>query len=335
MKNSEYFTYIYRSNLCGFSIRKVMHTVEKVIAEKYPIKSFYLPCKGAGLLDVFRNCYYVFKLIKSNSLLYHITGDVHYLTYILPRKKTIITVHDIMYYNYLKGLKKKIWKLLYIQSLKKAGAVIFISSAARKQVEEIIDLPKDKVSIIPNPVSEDFFFSQKTFSAVDPVILHIGTLERKNLLRVIEAIEGIPCHLRIIGELDKMQKEYLEKYKVNYSNGVNLTDQDILLEYLRCDIVSFPSLYEGFGMPIIEGQAVGRPVLTSNWEPMKTVAGENGAYLVDPESVRSIREGFLSIINDVEMRKQLITNGIKNSNKYQAEAVAKEYELVYKKVLIQ
>lgn len=76
-------------------------------------------------------------------------------------------------------------------------------------------------------------------------MLHIGTRPNKNLERVIEALEGIKCHLRIIGKLTSEQEKLLSEKKIKYSNGINLTDEEILNEYILCDIVSFPSLYEG------------------------------------------------------------------------------------------
>ena len=78
---------------------------------------------------------------------------------------------------------------------------------------------------------------------------------------------------------------------------MNLTHEEIVSEDRKADIINFPSLFEGFGMPIIEGQATGRIVITSNLSPMKEVAG-NGAILVDPYSVNEIRNAYLSVIQN-------------------------------------
>ena len=85
-------------------------------------------------------------------------------------------------------------------------------------------------------------------------------------------------------------EDMLRFYSIRYVYKCDLSNQEILDEYMNCDIVSFPSLYEGFGMPIIEGQAVGRVVFTSDLEPMKEIAGD-AALLVDPYSIESIRNG--------------------------------------------
>ena len=81
----------------------------------------------------------------------------------------------------------------------------------------------------------------------------------------------------------------LQKHKIDYENVYNLTEQEVLEKYINCDIVSFVSLHEGFGMPIIEGQSIGRPILTSNITPMKEIASNGGAILVNPWDVKSIR----------------------------------------------
>ena len=83
-------------------------------------------------------------------------------------------------------------------------------------------------------------------------------------------------------------------------------------------------------MPILEGQAVGRPVLTSNLEPMRSVAGPGGALLVDPQSVDSIRDGFLRLIDDEFLRARLIAAGQDNVSPYTLDAVAASYLALYR-----
>ena len=252
------------------------------------------------------------------------------MLWFLRRRKTIVTVHDIMYYYYLKGIKKKIWKLLYITPLKRAAHVTFISDFAYKQVSEVINLDMKKVHIIPNPVDSSFTYSPKEFNIKKPIILHIGTLERKNLERTIEALDGIDCHLRIIGELKEQTIDLLKRHHIEYSNGMNLTHEEIVTEYRNADIINFPSLFEGFGMPIIEGQATGRIVITSNLSPMKEVAG-NGAILINPHSVEDIRNAYLSVIQNKSIREHLINEGLKNIENYKVGKVVQQYTDLYKK----
>jgi glycosyltransferase involved in cell wall biosynthesis len=93
----------------------------------------------------------------------------------------------------------------------------------------------------------------------------------------------------------------------------------------------FASLYEGFGLPILEAQAMGRPVITSNFGAMKEAAGE-GALLVDPYSVDEIRAAILRIKNEPALREDLIAKGLRNAAKFSATAVANSYAQIYKQL---
>lgn len=322
--------YYYRNKKTGFSIGVVFDTIVNEIGINNQVIRTFLPYPNATIPSILKNGWFA-KNEEKNNYINHITGDVHYLLWFLRRRKTIVTVHDIMYYHYLKGIKKKIWKLLYITPLKRAAHVTFISDFAYKQVSEVINLDMKKVHIIPNPVDSSFTYSPKEFNVKKPIILHIGTLERKNLERTIEALDGIDCHLRIIGELKEQTIYLLKRHHIEYSNGINLTHEEIVTEYRNADVINFPSLFEGFGMPIIEGQATGRIVITSNLSPMKEVAG-NGAILINPYSAEDIRNAYLSVIQNESIREQLINEGLKNIENYKVREVVQQYTDLYKEI---
>ncbi len=110
-----------------------------------------------------------------------------------------------------------------------------------------------------------------------------------------------------------------------------LTDAELAEAYRRCDMVVFASLYEGFGLPILEAQATGRPVITSNISAMPEAAGD-GALFVDPYSVESIREAVLRIKNEPQLREQLVRKGLENVERFRAAAVAARYAEIYRKL---
>lgn len=322
--------YFLRHKQAGFSIQTVFTTLINQIKEYHIVRESYLITPFANIIAIIRNSIYALKCQKRGEI-NHITGDVHYLLYVLNKNRTIVTVHDIMYYSYLNGIKKYIWKLLYINSLKRAAHIIFISEYSRKEVLDIIDLPKNKISVIPNAVSPNFYYSEKDFNSDCPLILHIGTNKRKNLHNTICALNGIVCHLRIVGCLNEETINLLNECNINYSNIYNLEDKEIIQEYQNADIINFPSLYEGFGMPIIEGQTTGRIVVTSDMSPMKDVAG-NGAFLVNPFSIESIRGAYQQIINDKDLRIRIIENGKVNAQKYTVETITEQYMKIYKTI---
>lgn len=319
--------YYFRNKLVGYSIQMVFQTIVNQVGELAPIKITYLPSPLANAIAIIKNGIYARKR-QNKGEINHITGDVHYLLYFLKSKKTIVTVHDIMYYHYLHGIKKWLWKVLYIYPLRKAAFVTFISDFAKQQVLETIHLPENKMKIIPNPVNPNFRFTFKRFNASKPRILHIGTMKRKNLHRTILALKDIACHLRIIGHIDSETIRLLHENNIDYSNSFDLNESQLIQEYQEADIINFPSLFEGFGMPIIEGQTVGRVVVTSNLSPMKEVAG-NGAFLVNPLSVDEIRKAYSTIIASEDLRDLLIRRGVENSSYYAASKIAREYMQIY------
>ena len=150
----------------------------------------------------------------------------------------------------------------------------------------------------------------------------------------MKALKGIKCHLKVIGILDKGQRQLLEDSGLSYDSDGNVSEEAMYRAYCDADLVSFVSTYEGFGMPIIEAQWVERPVVTSNCSSMPEVAGQ-GACLVDPFDVNSIRLGLEQVINDPEYRKSLVERGRQNREKFALPAVAKQYFALYQRVLHQ
>jgi len=129
------------------------------------------------------------------------------------------------------------------------------------------------------------------------VILFVGITDNKNLIRTAEALGGIPCRLHIVGKLSPRKRGPDSSWHPVYvlfgafrrRNGGTIC---------RRRPVLFPSTFEGFGLPIVEGQKAGRPVITSDLSPMRETAGA-GACLVDPYDSTSIRQGVLRIMGSL------------------------------------
>ena len=318
--------YIYRNKELGPSIRRVFQPVEDEMKKYAEVQSIFLPYKGTSLCSLYKNICYVRHHIKTKGFdIIHITGDVYYLAFFLKNYKVVATVHDLGFYtNFSKwSLRSLMLFFLWIKPLKYCSMVTFISEKSCKEANKIIDLRN--TTIIPNAVSQRFISVPKKLNEDKPVVLHVGTAKNKNLDSVIEALAEKRCHLRIIGKLGEITLEKLRQYNIDYSNASNISDDEILEEYKKCDIVSFPSLYEGFGMPIIEGQATGRPVVTSNISPMKDIARES-TILVDPTDIDSIRKGFILAMDNYET---LASQGLENVKRYSLENVTKQYLQCY------
>jgi glycosyltransferase involved in cell wall biosynthesis len=321
--------YVSRNKKAGFSIQKVFNTIINSPNNLNHIL-YEVPCFRANLKSILRNLKFVFSKRDKNKI-YHITGDIHYCILALIGCKTVLTVHDlVLLEKETNKLKKTIYfTFWYYLPIKLATKVVCISHKTKAEILKRIN--KLDIEVITNPVGVNFRENKKEFNSNEPRILHIGTGWNKNLSNVIRAVKGVSCHLRVIGNVDNSDLLLLKENKINYSCGVNLSDNEILEEYKKADIISFPSFFEGFGMPIIEGQTIGRAVLTSNISPMKEI-GNDSAQLVNPESVESIKLGFLELINNKEYRESLISKGLDNVKKYSLEKVVTQYKNIYNQI---
>lgn len=262
----------------------------------------------------------------------HVTGDVHYMTYFLSAKRTILTIHDCVSLQRTTGLKHwLLWLFWYWLPEKRSSMISVISESTRQQVLEYLHCDPIKVRVIHDNVSDEFQPKPKPFSQTCPRLLHIGTKANKNLERHAAAIEGLDCELVIIGPLSDAQEKLLARHQIGYESHFSLSRQELLDQYAHCDLLLFASTYEGFGLPIVEAQAVGRPVVTSNLWSMPEVAGE-GACLVDPLDVSSIRNGVERIRTDANYRKKLIEQGFQNVKRFRTSVIAKQYAALYREV---
>jgi glycosyltransferase involved in cell wall biosynthesis len=259
----------------------------------------------------------------------HITGEVYFLNLFMRKNTSLFTIHDCRFMQRKKGVEKKIMQWLYLKApVKKAARVVAVSEATKKEVVHYTGCHPQKIQVIPVSISPIFQPVPKAFNKECPVILQVGAAENKNLLRLAEAIEGLPCKLVIIGLPGKKEMEKLKSAKIDFSIKQGLSTEELYQEYIHCDMVSFISTFEGFGMPIVEANSVERVVLTSNISSMPEVAGD-AACFVDPYHTEAIRKGIIKIITDDRYREQLIANGRKNKLRFNANAVAAQYYSLY------
>lgn len=261
----------------------------------------------------------------------HVTGDFHYLTYLLPKSRTVLTIHDTVILDYGSGLKKWLVKLLwYYIPEKRSEIIVCVSEFMKRRLSDHLKCNPNKIRVVYNPVSE--LFSYKEVIKKDkPRILIVGTAFNKNVERTLEALEGIASEVSIIGPLSESQQAALKRFNISYENHERLSLSQVAREYELSDLVVFASTYEGFGLPIIEAQAVGRPVITSNIGPMPEVAGAGGC-LVNPLDVESIRGGVVKVLQDASYREALVKAGLANVKRFAPHGVANAYAAIYREL---
>lgn len=300
--------------------------------QEFITEKFYVP-KGRynNIKNLLENILSV-KDIRAD--IYHITGEIQFVMIALPGRKTILTFHDFSHLDNQKGMMKRVsWLLFNYIPFKKARYIACVSQTVLSQVIERFPFCKNKCVYIPNSIGDEYTYTANTFNRSKPTILIIGTKPNKNVDRVIEAVNGLECKLNIVGELSENQKDKIKQYHIDCQNDHHLSDDAVLHAYVECDMLCFPSIYEGFGRPIVEANAIGRPVVTSNIEPMLEVSGGAAVY-VDPFDFASIREGILKIIKNADLRIKLIEAGLKNAEKYRTDAIANQYMDLYRRIQI-
>lgn len=264
---------------------------------------------------------------------YHITGHVNYLALVMPVSRTILTVHDLGILRVRSGLRRYLIRKLFFElPVRRLRYITAISQATKSDLVAVTKCPEHKVRVIANPLTVSEHFRSRPFNALKPVILQVGTAPHKNLIGVILAIKGIPCKLTIIGAISSAERILLEKSEIDYENRVDLSNEAIELEYANSDILVFCSTFEGFGLPIIEAQAFGLPIITSDVSPMKDTAGA-GALLVDPSDATAIHDAIVRLINEPELRKELSENGRSNLARFSPSLIAGKYAELYKEVI--
>jgi glycosyltransferase involved in cell wall biosynthesis len=314
------------------SIEKVFEQIARNLNREKFEASFTKVSYGNNILGILKNLLF---FRKAEADIYHITGHIHYLALVLPRKKTVLTIHDLRFLQTKKKIRRYILKKLFLDlPVKKLKYVTAISETTKNEIVANTGCDADKIKVIENPLDENFSVTEnkREFNENCPTILQIGTMENKNIPNLVKALEAIKCKLVIIGRLNEQQSELLQSTELIFENRFDLNDSEIKSEYEQADIVSFCSTYEGFGLPIIESQAMRKSVITSNLSPMKEVSG-GAAYLADPNDYLSIREGILQIIGDKNYREKLIRDGVKNISRFKSQNIAQKYEELYRKIL--
>lgn len=336
---------LYLLFLCGGPTLKVVLIYRKHYAEAYSIEELFHSIAGelgkhieiieyetGTRWDILKDAW---RLRKLNADIYHVTGDINYFVLLLPKKKTILTVHDIGHYLFdLNGIKRWFYKWLWLMlPIRWAAAVTSVSNKTHENIVKFLGIRDSRVEVILNCYSSIFRFAEKEFAVECPIILQVGVNPNKNVPRLVEALKGLRCRLVLVGRINEGIKKKLAMCGVDYENHVGLTHEELYKQYINCDLVSFISLSEGFGMPIIEAQASGRPLITANVAPMCEVAG-GGACLADPMDVLHIREGILKIITDSSYRDQLVVRGQQNVVRYSPNTISSQYLDLYERLTL-
>ena len=315
------------ASLGWYSIEGIFQTVRRHLPPGISVVHLEVPYFSHGMARRAAICHFV---RRNRGRINHITGDITFAALALPRPGLIVTIHDTGWVGYRGALRQALVNLLWIKlPARHAPHVTVVSEFTRRAVLAVARCHPDRVRVVPNCVDPVFDRCDREFRADTPEVLFVGTAANKNLSRLCAALESINCSLHIIGELTAEQLGSLRRHRIAYRNSVNLGRTSLAQAYASADLVAFPSLFEGFGMPIIEAQAVGRPVVASRLTVLAEVAGQ-GALFVNPLDIASIRAGLREVIKNATLRNELIAAGFENVRRFSPEVVAAAYSEVYR-----
>ena len=277
---------------------------------------------------------------------------LHSLDHVAPNRtgwESVVTIHDLSFLAHPEAYDSA--SLLYytqvFRTLRHAAKVITVSNFTRHEVLNRISIAPEKVVTICEAVDPAYFARTKSscesvrsrLDIPDSYILVVGTIEsRKNLERVIEAYALLPRrdrpHLVLAGGrgyqydrvIEAVQEHRLED-QVTFLGFVSEADLPMLYSGAVC--LLFPSLYEGFGLPILEAMACGCPVVTSNLGSMAEVAGD-AAILVDPNSAVAIADGVKSLMDDSRQHDGMIAKGHARVKQFSWRTAAEQTLAVYR-----
>lgn len=313
----------------SFSIEAVFETVCAHLPEDIDAVVSTSPHPSRGLMSRLRATWRA-RLDSKATQVVHMTGDAHFMLLLTGRSRSILTVHDCEFLERSHGLKRFVLWLFWLRlPVWRARAITVVSEASKTQLLRWVTIDPDRIEVIENPLSKIMPRVDKAFDA-RPNLLMIGTGPHKNIDRVAKALSGLPVRLTVVGRLPEDRQARLRSY-VALEARHDLSDAELAQAYAESDILMFPSLSEGFGLPIIEAQSVGRPVITSDRAPMSDVAGE-AALKVDPEDETALRAAVEQLMADALLRERLRTAGFENAKRFAPERAAQAYAALYRRV---
>ena len=284
--------------------------------------------------------------------------DVTHMHYILPpivpRCATVLTVHDISFERYPDFFSRS--ELLRARTLvpfsaRRADLVIAVSECTKTDLVNFYGIDPEKIVVTPAAPAPPFRLldDRRRIDAVrreygidGPFILYVGNIQpRKNLRRLIEAFAAVACEsdiahrLVIVGKKAWLHSPVLEAARASgLSERITFTgyvpDQDLPALYNAADLFVYPSIFEGFGLPVLEAMSCGTPVITSNTSSLPEVGGDAAIYF-DPFDAGDIARAMRAVVADPGLRSRLSARGLARAKEFSWAATARKTVEAYER----
>ena len=286
--------------------------------------------------------------------------DLVHLTYVAPPifpGKAVFTVHDLSPFShpqfYPLGVRTRL-RYLISRGIQKAEHILCVSNTTKSEIAKRFRIPEERLTVTYNGTGKIFKKLErsrcicelkKNYNIRNDFILHVGKIQsRKNIRRLLEAYHKLlkesqrELDLVLVGRVTWLSKEILEAIgELNLSDRVHLIGhvpvETLVMFYNACSVFVFPSLFEGFGIPVIEAMACGAPVVASKESSLPEVSGDAALHF-DPVDTNQMASCIERILTDTELREDLITRGFERAAQFSWEETARRTLSVYKSVFL-
>ncbi len=283
---------------------------------------------------------------------------LHSTDHLLPplrRVRTVFTVHDLIFLffpEYHLPLNRWYLTLMMPRFIRRADAVITVSECSRRDLVQVYGLDQARIHVIYEGIDDRFrpvedrevvAAVRRRYGLPDGFILYVGTIEpRKNLTTLLEAYQtlkgqGFESKLVIVGKKGWLYQDFFQRLQeLGLEDQVifpgYVPDDDLPAIYSAAQVFAFPSLYEGFGLPVLEAMDCGTPVVCSNASSLPEVAGQ-AALTIDPRRPRELAQALQRVLEDAALRAELRGKGLGQAARFSWERAARETLRVYESVL--
>lgn len=341
-QRNEYYLFIQNDDITGFEITaKNFHCV--------PVNSNFL--RKTYIRILWEQVFFPLRLKKLGIELLH---SPYFTMPYLHSVKTVVTFHDMTYFIFPEvhtPLKREMFKMYVKLSARSADGILAISNNTAEDIFKYCTPRNKKICVSPLGVDWRFYEEHKvdrnlleSYGISGEYFFYVGTIEpRKNILRLIKAYALLDDNIKkkyklvIAGKKGWMYDDIFKYIEANGLTGyVHFTgfvrDEDLPVLYKGAKIFLYVSIYEGFGIPVIEGMACGVPTITSDSSSMKEIAGD-AAIKIDPYKECEIRDAIMKLLEDENLYKSLKIEGRKRAEVYNWRQCAIKTVEAYEEVM--